>query len=310
MIAKRPTKILIGPSMFAAEDPTPLQRLVQAGCEIVANPFKRKLTKDELLGLLDEKTAGLVAGLEPLDREVLERSKLRVISRCGSGISNVDLVAAQELGIAVCSTPDAPTAAVAELTLGAMLSLLRMIPEMDRELHQGRWSKKIGGQLEGKTIAIIGMGRIGRHLASLLIPFNVTLLGVDPFLLEPLPSPRAISLVPLATALGQADILSLHCSGEGCVLGPTELSAVKPGAFLLNAARGGLIDEGALIGALEAGRVAGAWLDTFEREPYTGPLTRFPQVILTPHVGSYTRECRRRMELEAVENLLSALANA
>ena len=150
-----PLKILIGPSSFAATDRTPMNRMIAAGYEVIDNPYKRKLTKEELLGLLASEVIGLVAGLEPIDREVMRYSHLRVISRVGSGLSNVDLTAARELGIEVCSTPHGPTAAVAELTLGALLALLRMIPLMDQALHQGQWIKKIGVQLEGKTVAIV-----------------------------------------------------------------------------------------------------------------------------------------------------------
>jgi len=297
-------KVLIGPSSFGELDRAPLDRLIEVGCEVIDNPFRRKLAKEELAKLLEGGVTGLIAGLEPLDREVLQKSRLKVISRCGSGLSNVDLAAASELGIEVCTTPSGPTAAVAELTLGAMLSLLRMVPQMDRDLHEGKWTKKIGFQLEGKTIVIVGFGRIGRHLASLLTPFKTRMLAVDPHLSEPV---AGVPLVSLEEALPQADILTLHCSGETCLLGKNEFARLKPGAFVMNAARGGLIDEAALLNGLEQKIIAGAWLDTFELEPYSGPLTRYPQVILTPHIGSYTRECRRRMEVEAVENLIATL---
>lgn len=297
-------KILIGPSSFAELDKTPLNRLKDVGCCIIDNPYKRKLTKPELLALLEDDVVGLIAGLEPLDREVMEKSHLKVISRCGSGMSNVDQVTAAELGIKVFSTPYGPTAAVAELTLGALLSLLRKIPLMDRELHAGKWTKKIGMQLDGKTVVIIGYGRIGRKVASLLLPFNVNLLVVDPFLQEPIPD---VSVVPLEEALPKANIITLHSSGKDCILGKKEFQLIKPGAIVLNAARGGLIDENALISALDNGIIQGAWLDTFEQEPYEGSLTGYPQVVLTPHVGSYTRECRRQMEMESVQNLIDVL---
>lgn len=298
------TKVLIGPSSFGELDRTPLDRLIEAGCEVIDNPFKRKLTKEELVKLLDDGIVGLVAGLEALDRDVLAKSHLKVISRCGSGLANVDLKAAKELGIEVCSTPSGPTTAVAELTLAAILSLLRLIPQMDRDLHEGRWVKKIGFQLEGKTVVIVGLGRIGTRVASLLGPFGVRVLAVDPYLA---PASAALPLLSLEEALPQADILTLHCSGESCLLGKKELALLKPGALVLNPARGGLLDEAALVEGLRTGRIAGAWLDTFEREPYSGPLTDCPNVLLTPHAGSYTRECRSGMEVEAVENLIKAL---
>jgi D-3-phosphoglycerate dehydrogenase len=283
-----------------------MDRLLHSGCDVVKNPFKRRLTKPELLELLSKGITGLIAGLEPLDREVLKKGALKVISRCGSGISNVDQSAAKDLGITVCNTPDGPTAAVAELTLGAMLSLLRMIPWMDRELHDGNWLKTIGFQLEGKTVAIIGFGRIGQRMATLLAPFSPCLLIVDPFLEQDVEVGRLCSL---EEALAKADIVTLHLSGEECILGHNEFRLFKKGAFILNAARGGLIDEDALVSALDDGRIKGAWLDTFQKEPYTGPLAKYPQVVLTPHVGSYTLECRRKMEMDSVENLINSFIN-
>lgn len=298
-------KILIGPSSFAEADKAPLERLLSAGYEVIDNPYKRKLSKNELLTLLTSDVTGIIAGLESLDRDVLRHSKLKVVSRVGSGLSNVDLPAADELGIKVCSTPNGPTAAVAELTIGALLGLLRMIPFMDQALHNGKWSKKIGVQLEGKSVALIGFGRIGRRVSELLKPFNVKLLVVDPFLTA---APvTGIVAVSLKEALTEADIVTLHSSGEDCIIGEDEISIMKPGVFILNVARGGLISEDAMVKALENGKVAGAWLDTFKEEPYSGPLCRFSNVVLTPHVGSYTLECRKQMETEAVDNLLNVL---
>ncbi|NQT95002.1 MAG: phosphoglycerate dehydrogenase [Candidatus Omnitrophica bacterium] len=296
-------KILISTSSFAVMDNEPLDMLKNAGCRVVDNPYKRRLTKPEIEELLATGITGIIAGLEPLDKEVLSKSNLKVISRCGSGLSNVDLDAAKDLGIRVCYTPDGPVSSVAELTIGAMLSLLRMIPLMDRELHDGRWSKKTGNLLEGKTVLIVGFGRIARRLKKLLEPFNVRILVADPFLKEKI---EGISVIPLEEALPQADIISIHASGEGTIIEEKELGLIKPGGLLLNAARGTLVDEKALIKALREKRIAGAWLDVFEEEPYKGPLTKFDQVMLTPHVGSYTAECRKKMETEAVENLIEA----
>lgn len=298
-------KILIGPSSFSDLDRAPMDRLIESGCEVVHNPFRRRLTKPELLILLKEGITGLIAGLEPLDREVLENASLKVISRCGSGLSNVDMKAADELGIRVCYTPFGPTQAVAELTLGAILGLLRMVPQMDRDLHRGKWNKKIGFQLAGKTVTIIGFGRIGQLLARLLRPFETKTLAVDPNLEGPVDN---VELVSLNEALPGSDIITIHSSGESQIMGSEQFAMVKRGAFLLNAARGVLVDESALTEALDEGIVAGAWIDTFDDEPYDGPLKKYPQVILTPHVGSYTIECRKQMENEAVENLITVLA--
>lgn len=296
-------RILIAPSSFAELDSEPMDKLIGHGFEVVNNPFHRKLTSPELKDLL-QGAVGLIAGLETIDRDIMEGSNLKVISRCGVGMSNIDLKAAKELGITVKSTPDAPTIAVAELTIGAMISLLRMIPTMNQELHNKKWSKKIGVQLSGKTVVIIGFGRIGRYVGRLLRPFDVKLLVVDPAfqgIVEQTP------MVSLQEALPQADIITLHLSGTSQVLGRREFSMIKQGIFILNAARGGVIDNGVLLEAIKEGKVAGAWIDVFAQEPYSGPLADCSQVILTPHVGSYTRECRKRMEIEAVDNLISAL---
>lgn len=301
MISLRGEKILLGPSSFGAVSSEPLDLLVSTGAEIVDNPYKRKLSKEELIELLGQGITGIIAGLETLDKEVMSGSVLKVISRCGSGMSNVDVTVAKDQGIAVYWTPDAPVSSVAELCLGAMLSLLRMVPMMDNDLHNGKWTKKIGGLLEGKTVAIIGFGRIGRHLYNLMEPFKVRVLAVDPCIKEKFEDVRVVSL---EDALQEADIVSVHASGEARILGENEFRIIKKGVFILNAARGSLIDEKALICALDDGRVSGAWLDVFEKEPYSGGLIKYPQVILTPHVGSYTRECRVRMETEAVENLI------
>ncbi|MFC1462393.1 NAD(P)-dependent oxidoreductase [Verrucomicrobiota bacterium] len=296
-------KVLVSPSSFGKLDPAPLEALSGTGLEVVNNPYGRRLTKGEVIGLLVE-VCGIVAGLEPLDEDVMTKSDLKVISRCGSGMSNVDQDAAARLGIEVYSTPYGPTEAVAELTLGALLGLLRHVPRMDRSLHEGKWDKRIGVQLQGKTVTIIGYGRIGRRVAEVMQPFDVSILVVDPFLDgQDVEHP----VMALEEALPQADIVSLHLSGEEQVLGEKEFAAMKEGVYLLNGARGGLVDEECLVKNLESGKVAGAWIDAFGVEPYEGPLTGFDQVVLTPHIGSYALECRRSMEMESAMNLINAL---
>jgi D-3-phosphoglycerate dehydrogenase len=299
------TKILIGPSSFAAIDKTPMNRLIDAGYDVLDNPYKRKLTKKELFALLDGDVVGIIAGLETIDREVLENARIQVVSRVGAGLSNVDLVAARDLGIGVFSTPDAPTNAVAELTIGAMLSLLRMIPQMDQALHDGQWQKKIGFQLLDKTVAIIGFGRIGRRVAELLSPFGVKILVVDPYVDES--ACAGYRKLDTNAALSEADIVTIHSSGHDCIIGEKEFALMKKGVYLLNVARGGVVSEKSLEKAIEDGTLAGAWLDTFEEEPYKGSMCNYRNVILTPHVGSYTAECRLQMENEAVDNLLNYL---
>ena len=295
-------RVLIGPSLFAALDPSPMDMLINADFEIIDNPFKRKLTKSELLDLLNSNVTGLIAGLEPLDREVMKKSNLKVISRCGSGMSNVDLEAAKSLGIRVYSTPHGPTTAVAEMTIGAIISLLRFIPQMNQDMHEYKWNKQIGRQLKDKNVVIIGFGRIGQQVGQLLKSFNADIIAVDPELSGKI---NNIPIIKLEDALKEADIILLHCSGEHTLLGEHEFGLMKKGVYVINAARGDLINESAFIKAINKGQIAGAWIDTFSQEPYSGPLCQYEQVILTPHIGSYTLECRKQMEMEAVNNLIN-----
>jgi len=295
-------KVLIGPSTFAALDSSPAEKLIDAGFEVVNNPFGRKFTVNELINLLPGVT-GLIAGLEDLNREVMEGSDLQIISRCGSGMSNVDLKAAESLGIKVCSTPDGPTTSVAELTIGLLLSMLRLVYKMNMSMHHRKWDKQIGTQLNGKVVAIVGFGLIGRTVCRLLKAFEAGVVAVDPSFSGVVDGTQIMSL---EDALKKADIVILHCSDDSILLGEDEFKLMKKGVYLLNVARGNLIDETSLIHALEGGHVAGACLDSFAEEPYNGPLCDYEQVILTPHVGSYTSECRLMMEMEAVNNLIEA----
>lgn len=293
-------KILIGPSSFADMNRAPLQKLEELGCQVINNPFKRKIKKEELLELLSKNVTGLIAGLETLDKSVLMNSNLKVISRCGAGMSNVDLEAARDLGIHVYNTPLGPTRAVAELTIGCLLSLIRKVPQMDRALHGGRWEKKIGRQLKGMKILVIGYGRIGQAVAKLLKALEAEIIVCDPDINEEIAYP----VMNLHQALSIADVITLHASGEVRILDRYEFSLMKHGVFILNGARGALIDEESLMNALDSGKVAGVWLDAFNQEPYEGSIARYEQVIMTPHVGSYTYEGRLQMELDAVDNLI------
>jgi D-3-phosphoglycerate dehydrogenase len=301
-------KILIGTSTFGVADDAPLQRLADLGLTPVLNPFGRTIAGAELPGLLTDDTIGLIAGLEPLDRPMLAASHLKAISRVGVGMSSVDQDAARDLGILLYSTPDAPTQAVAELALGSLLALLRRIPEMDRDMHTRRWNKQLGRQLSDRTVAIVGFGRIGRRLASLLVPFGTRILVVDPGSHQA--TSGGLPVLSLYDALEQADVVSIHVSGTAPILDREALAHLKRGSYVLNASRGGCIIEEALLEVLASGRVAGAWLDTFEAEPYDGPLCDHPNVLLTPHVGSNTAEARVQMEAEAVDNLVDGLTKA
>jgi D-3-phosphoglycerate dehydrogenase / 2-oxoglutarate reductase len=298
-------KIAITTSSFAQFSTEPLDLLREAGIDYIINPFGRQLTEDETIEILKD-CAGIAAGTEPLTARVINAlPDLKVISRCGIGIDNVDLKAASDRNIAVRNTPDGPTLAVAELTLAYALSLLRKIPQMDREMRAGVWKKRMGNILRGKNLGIIGFGRIGKAVASVFSP-----LGVEVAFNDPLVSSDKYKKMTVNDLLPWADILSLHCSksgGECSMFGMEELSRMKPGSWIINASRGGLIEETALYGLLKSGHLAGAAIDVFKREPYDGPLKELDNVIITPHIGSYAVESRILMEMETIINLIKIL---
>lgn len=289
--------------------------LAGRGYALVKNPHKRKLTEAEAIALIGEhRPVGLLAGTEPLTRKVMEAAlpELKVISRVGTGTDQVDLGAAKELGIAVCNTPDAPTDAVKEITIGLMLAVLRKIPLADRTLRQGKWGAMMGGLLGARTVGIIGMGRIGRAVGKALsLGFACPVIGYDPFLKDVSGFGFECRMADnLDGLLVEADIVSLHIPGGGGaerLLGAREMGLMKKGSIIINAARGGLVDEVALKDALDSGQLAGAGLDVYETEPYKGPLANSDSAVLTMHMGSYANEAREKMESDAVANLLSAL---
>lgn len=301
-------RIAITTSSFARFSEEPLNLLRAAGIEYVLNDKGRALNEDEAIQILDG-CVGVAAGTEPLTRRVMDACPgLKVISRCGTGTDNVDMSHAATRGIEVRNTPDGPTFAVAELTLGFMLNLLRLISLMDREVHAGVWKKRMGSLLFCKKVGIIGFGRIGRALADRLLPFGAEVAFYDP--LVQAPKLGNMAKMGLEELMGWADIVTLHCpkpdNGQP-VLDAGKLSLMRPGGYVLNVARGGLVEEKALYGLLKAGHLAGAALDVFAKEPYEGPFTELENVILTPHIGSHARESRVIMEVDTIKNLLSVL---
>lgn len=286
-------------------------RLRERGLEFVLNPYGRRLTEEEACGLYaDPEVVAVVAGVEPITRAVIDAAPgLTVISRCGTGLDNVDLTAAQERGIAVLNTPEAPAEAVAELTLGLMLAALREVPLQDQAIRNGGWERPMGGLLSARTVGLVGCGHIGRRVASLLRPFGSPLLVHDPYA-DAASLPDEAQPVELDRLLAEADVVSLHVPKTpetAHLMNGERLRRMKPGAILLNTARGGLVDETALAEVLRDGPLAAAALDVYEEEPYQGPLIDRPNAILTAHVGSYAREARGRQEREALRNLKDAL---
>ena len=299
-------KIAVTTSTFAKESAEPLEMLRAAGFEVVLTPHGRKLTRDETVALLD-KVEAVVAGTEALDRAVLEQlPRLKLIARVGTGMENVDLACAAERGIRVGNTPDGPTWAVAELALAGLLALLRRVPHADAAIRRGEWAKPMGRLLHGRTVGVIGLGRIGKAWVRLLRPFEVDLLAVDPQRDAAFAREVDLEYGTLADVLPRCDIVSLHLSGAPTVpmIGRTEVALMKRGALLMNLARGGWVDEAALAEALASGQLGGAYLDVFEQEPYAGPLRDVHNVVLTPHIGSYAVECRIQMELDAARQVI------
>jgi D-3-phosphoglycerate dehydrogenase len=300
-------KVAITTTSFAEFDDQSLQALSDSGFEVALNPYGRKLSGDEVIKIAAD-AVGLIAGTELLDKIVLEKLPLlKVISRCGAGLDNVDLDTAEKLGIKVFNTPDAPTLAVAELTIGLILNLLRKVHVMNEAARKGIWEKKMGNLLSGKKVGIIGFGRIGQKVGELLSAFGVELRYCD---VEAKDCKFKCGRMPLDHLLSWADIITLHVSLSAehkSLISRKELEAMKKGGLLINVSRGGVVDEQALYNALYKNHLSGAALDVFEREPYKGPLTKLDNIIITPHIGSYAAESRIRMEFQSVENLLRGL---
>jgi D-3-phosphoglycerate dehydrogenase / 2-oxoglutarate reductase len=276
--------------------------------QVIYNPYGRKLTEDEILALVVRyQPIGIVAGVEPLTRRVLAQGgTLKVISRCGIGLDSVDLDAAKSLEIQVFNTPDAPTASVAELTLGLILCLARHISRMDSDIKSGAWKDYGGLLLKGKTVGIIGCGRIGSYVAKLVKAFGCHPLGYDAFIKEH----DVCKMVEMDELLRNSDIVSLHLPytpQNRHLIGAKQFALMKPGSLFINAARGGIVDEDALYDALVSEQIAGAAMDCFQEEPYAGKLAGLRNTVLTPHVGSGATEARRAMERAAVKNLVDHL---
>ena len=303
-------KLLISTSSFDIQNNQILQNLQEQGFEIILNPYGRKLKETEVLELLSDDVIGIIAGVEPLTRKVLSSAKsLKIISRCGIGTDSVDLEAAAEMEIPVHITPSAPVIAVAELTVGLILSTLRRTSEADRNLRQGNWKPLMGRLLASQVIGLVGYGRVGKRVGQLLGAFGAQTIAYDICCGDSLFADTVCSS-SLDELLERATVITLHIpySADNHHFADRNfISKMKFGSILVNASRGGLVDEEALYDALVSGHLAGAALDTFEEEPYSGQLITLPQVVLTPHMGSYAKEARIQMEQEAAQNLFDSL---
>ena len=303
-------KVLTSPSSMGQCGSEPFDLLRENGYEVINNPYGRKLTEDEVIELAKD-CVGIVAGVEPLTPRVMDAlPNLKCISRVGVGMDNVDLEYAKQKGIIVVNTPDGPTRGVAELTLAMTLSLLRRIPQADAALHQRKWKKQIGNLFLDKKVGIIGLGRIGKSVAELFRGLKNPVIGYDPFANEAWAKENGVEIASFEEVLKQADILTLHVPGnkdKSPVIGEAEIAMMKDGSFLINIARGGVVDETALYDALKDGKLAGAAIDVYTKEPYDGPLCDLDNIIMTPHLGSYAKEGKLQMEIDAVKNFIKAV---
>ncbi len=301
------TRVLMALSTFGDCGEEPSRLLESTGWDVVYNPHGRRLVRDEIVEL-GASAEGVLAGVEPYDAWVIERMpKLRVISRAGVGTDNVDRNAADARGVVVRNTPDVVIQPVAEMAVAMAMSLMRRLTRSTESLRARAWEKHSGRLLSGSTVGVVGLGRIGRRTAELFVALGAQVIGCDPFADARWATAAGVRVVELGELLAASDVVSLHLTAEDFVLGVEELSLMRDGAILLNLARGRYVDEDALHQALAGGRLAGAGLDVFPEEPYSGKLCDLPDVVLTPHVATLTRESRLQMEVEAVENLIESL---
>lgn len=281
-----------------------------AGFQIIENPYGRKLTESEVVELASD-CVGIVAGLEPLNSNVIDKlPKLKCISRVGVGMDNVDIEYANSKNIKVLNTPNGPTRAVAELTMGMVFSLLRRIPQADSNMKKHIWKKETGNLLFEKKIGIIGLGRIGRMVAEMFRALGNPVIGYDIYPDKQWAEKYDVELCEFKYVLEQSDIITLHVPGASdkkAIITKTELEFCKKSSIIINLTRGGVIDELALYNALIDKKIKAAAIDVFEEEPYTGPLNSLDNVILTPHIGSYASEGKLQMEIDSVKNLINAL---
>jgi phosphoglycerate dehydrogenase-like enzyme len=315
-VTDTPETIAVTAVALRADENEVVATLRERGYRVLTRPKLTTPTRDELRPLLAE-AVGLIAGSEALTEEVLaEAPRLRVISRNGVGYDNIDLEAATARGIPVTYVADIMVDAVADLTLGLLLSAARRIPELDAASKTGEWRRVMAADVTGRTLGLVGTGRIGMAVARRARAFRMRLLGSDPY-----PNPLFVEelggdYVPLEELLEASDYVSLHLPAgpeTRGIIDTAALARMKPSAFLLNAARGSLVDEPALLDALNAGRIAGAGLDVFCEEPPDASsagaeLMRHPNVVATPHVASFTPVTVAKMGRAALANLLAALA--
>jgi D-3-phosphoglycerate dehydrogenase len=258
----------------------------------------------------------IVRSATRVDAAVLDRAPdLKIVGRAGVGVDNIDVAAASERGVAVVNAPGGNTVSAAELTMALMLAVARRVTDADRTIREGKWERsKLGGvELRGRTLGIIGVGRIGWEVAQRCRAFGMEVIAYDPYLPASRFEDMRSILVPLGRLLETADVISLHVpltDETRGLIDEAALARMKKGVFILNASRGGVVDEDALARALVDGRIAGAGLDVFETEPLhpESPLMSAPNLVLTPHLGASTKEAQLQVAIEVARSIRAALA--
>jgi D-3-phosphoglycerate dehydrogenase len=310
-----PRKVLLTTPRFLMFEAFIREFLRDRDCEVVEHgAHDMQMKEDTLLRLIPE-ADGLVTALEPVTARVLSAAKrLRVISATGVGYDHIDVPAATARGVTVCISAGSNHQSVAELTLGLMLALAREIPRGDRVLRDGGWVRLGGPELRGKTLGIVGLGRVGKSVALLARAFGMQVLANDVALDHTFATAHCIDYVPLQKLLAASDFVSLHCPllpATRRLMNAKTLALMKRTAYLINTARGPVVEEAALVRALRAGQIAGAALDVFEAEPSIGAeLRELPNVILTPHMGGSADEALARMIELALLNVTQVLDGA
>jgi phosphoglycerate dehydrogenase-like enzyme len=303
------SKVLIAPQTLVNVGGPYLEVLRGAGLEVVFSPWPKQMTEEELLPALRGVSASL-AGSEPYTRRVLEANPgLRVIARAGVGYDAVDLAAATERGVAVAITPNTNQDAVAEHTFALMLALVKNVVPQHNATRAGAWPRQANRPLRGRALGIAGLGRIGKAVAVRGAAFGMRLLAYEPAPDRAFVERYGVGLVPFERLLAEADFLTLHLpltEASRHLINRRTLALMKPGAFLINTARGGLVSGADLCEALKAGRLAGAGLDVFEEEPPgKPPLFELDNVVLTPHAAGMDVQSRDDMARSAAEAIVA-----
>ena len=304
-------KVLITTVPFGEKNRKPLDLLESNGIEYVINPLNKKLTEDELMELIPSFDI-IIAGTEQISDKVMEKAgSLRMISRVGIGLDSVDLLAAEKRDIQVSYTPDAPAPAVAELTIGMMLTLLRSVHVSSSQMHLGKWHRFFGRRLSEITIGIIGVGRIGRGVLEHLQGFgNPKILVNDISIEDDIIKKFNVECSSKEKIYKQSDIVTLHLPLTGKtkdMIKKDHLLSMKADAIIINTSRGGIINESDLYEVMQSGHLSGAAIDVFDNEPYSGDLKNIERCLLTAHMGSMSVDCRAQMEIKATEEVVRFL---